>query len=439
MGDTAKTSDRLIRDPQATLREFEDCTLLFHPLFAETVGLTPVGEAIWHALDRGRNPSEVAVEVRAQFDGAPDEVEEDVRTFLADLKRRGFVREEAKLTAKPSPTPLSPPSPNIGRGRGLGEGEGFPAFSLALGDGNRFTIRAGDAKAAEVMEFFARASGLSTAEPETRHGRDLLVVSDGITPVGEAQAICALLPRDAARIRGRQLDEQGQIRLISEPLNPNNWLWQQLARLSAFIGAQAQGTGGVLLHSGLAEYRPHLIPPSPFPSPQRGGEGGKGVEEGSGILLAGRSGVGKTTAAKRLPPPWRSLCDDVALVVRDPEDGYRAHPLPTWSRFFGPEAGDGSDTWDMQRATPLRAIFVLEQGKQDRVEAMGIGQAVALLAELARQTSTFLLKGWSLDEIALFHRQRFENLCALAETVPSYLLDMSRQGAFWEDIAGVIE
>ena len=33
-------------------------------------------------------------------------------------------------------------------------------------------------------------------------------------------------------------------------------------------------------------------------------------------------------------PPWRSLCDDATLVVRDASGRYWAHPWPTWSRFY---------------------------------------------------------------------------------------------------------
>jgi len=154
--------------------------------------------------------------------------------------------------------------------------------------------------------------------------------------------------------------------------------------------------------------------------------------------LAGPSGVGKSTAARRLPPPWRALADDATLVVRDATGVYWAHPWPTWSRFFGPEAGDGSDTWDVQRAAPLRAIVVLEQGPVDRIEPLGPGHAVALLSELAQQTSTYLVQGMSHAELAAFHRQRFDNLCALVRAVPAYLLHMSPDGAFWTAIEGVL-
>jgi SynChlorMet cassette protein ScmC len=150
------------------------------------------------------------------------------------------------------------------------------------------------------------------------------------------------------------------------------------------------------------------------------------------------SGVGKSTATRRLPWPWRSLADDATLVVRDAAGAYWAHPWPTWSRFFGKEKGDGRDTWDVQQAVPLRAIFILEQGEEDQVEPLGPGHAVALLTELAQQTATHFLHGLPLDEIAAFNRLRFENICSLVRSVPAYTLHVSLEGAFWDGIAHVM-
>jgi SynChlorMet cassette protein ScmC len=128
--------------------------------------------------------------------------------------------------------------------------------------------------------------------------------------------------------------------------------------------------------------------------------------------------------------------------VRDEHNGqetYWAHPWPTWSWFFGKEDyRPGGGSWDMQQAVPLRAIFILEQGEEDQVEPMGPAHALCTLTELAAQTSRHLLQGLPLDEIAVFNLQRFENLCALVQTVPAYLLHVSRDGAFWEEIEQVI-
>jgi SynChlorMet cassette protein ScmC len=245
-------------------------------------------------------------------------------------------------------------------------------------------------------------------------------MTEGETPSAgaDSDAICLLEPPDAQRQRRRRIDRNGVLTPVFEPLTEEQWLWVQLVRLSACIARETHPRGGVLLHSGLA------VCPHPQLLPRLAGEG----EGGKGVLLAGRSGVGKSTASARLPLPWRALADDVTLVVRDGSGTYWAHPWPTWSRFFGEEAGDGSDAWDVQRAVELQAIFVLEQGEEASAEPLGPGHAVCLLAELAQQTSTHLLRGWPIEEIAAFNLQRFENLCALAQAVPAYLLRVSLVG-----------
>jgi SynChlorMet cassette protein ScmC len=300
------------------------------------------------------------------------------------------------------------------------------AFILALADGTCLALCAGDETAARVVDFLARVATLTPSPlplgegPEVRDRRLLVVTAAGqdvILPhTGDATVVLSLEPTDTPRPHRLWKDPTAR----PEPLTEEQWFWQQLTRLSAAIARETLPRGGVLLHSGLATH------------PDLSGFGN--LTGLCGVLLAGPSGVGKSTAGRRLPPPWRALADDVTLVVRDKEGAYWAHPWPTWSRFFGEEKGDGSDTWDVQRAAPLRAIFVLEQGEEDRIEPLGPGHAVALLAELARQTSTHFLHGWPLDELAAFNRQRFENLCALAQAVPAYALQVSRDGAFWTEI-----
>jgi SynChlorMet cassette protein ScmC len=301
------------------------------------------------------------------------------------------------------------------------------AFILSLADGTRLALCAGDEIAARVLDFLARAAELSLAPGPLPPGvRRLLVVTDtgrnGIPArASDADAVddivFSLKPTNTPRPRSRK-DPAAR----SVPFTAEQWLWQQLVRLSACIARERLPRGGVLLHSGLAAHSDL----SGFRNLTRG------------VLLAGRSGVGKSTASQRLPSPWRALADDATLIVRDGQGSYWAHPWPTWSRFFGDEAGDGSDTWDVQQAVPLQAIIVLEQGPTDRIEPLGPGHAIALLTELARQTSTHYLRGQPPDEIAAFNLQRFENLCALVRALPAYLLLVSLDGAFWKEIERVI-
>jgi SynChlorMet cassette protein ScmC len=325
-------------------------------------------------------------------------------------------------------------------------------FILSLADGTRLALCAGDPEAVRVVALLAEAARLQSAPkplpPGTRRLQAVVAGQQKATPHGsqpryvsrmgttDADAVCVLEPRDVQRPRLRRIDREGAVAPSFESLSETRWLWGQLARLSAAVGRETHQRGGVLLHSGLA-----ALPVAGSHAPSSG-------QAGRGVLLAGRSGVGKSTATRRLPIPWRSLADDVTLVVRGAEDpqsaarytrgAYWAHPWPTWSWFFGEEARAGGGRWDVQRAVPLQAIVFLEQGPEDRTEPVGPGRAVCLLAELARQTSTHYLRGSPLEEIVAFNLRRFENLCGLVRAVPAYLLHVSLGGAFWEKIEAIL-
>jgi len=88
-----KHTDRPIANPDAVLREeFDDWAVLFHPLTGEAVGVGPVGVAIWKLLDGQRTLAQVAAEVEASCEDAPETVLEDTVAFVDDLERRLFVR-----------------------------------------------------------------------------------------------------------------------------------------------------------------------------------------------------------------------------------------------------------------------------------------------------------------------------------------------------------
>ncbi|NTV94432.1 MAG: SynChlorMet cassette protein ScmC, partial [Thiobacillus sp.] len=136
----------------------------------------------------------------------------------------------------------------------------------------------------------------------------------------------------------------------------------QMRRIASQVAREAMARGGLLFHGALAEHR------------------------GNGFLMAGPSDVGKSTASRRLPSPWRSLSDDMTLVVRDGRGDFQAHPWPTWSRFL---YGGPGGSWAVERSVPLRAMFFLDQAPLDRLEPIH-GTRVAALAlesaeELARE------------------------------------------------------
>jgi hypothetical protein len=109
------------------------------------------------------------------------------------------------------------------------------------------------------------------------------------------------------------------------------------------------GTGGMLVHSSSA------------------------VRNGRAYLFAGVSGAGKTTMARLAPPDVQVLTDEMSYVSRE-ADGYFAYGTP----FAGDLARPGENV-----RAPLGGIFLLHQGPENRIDAVGDADAVrGLLANI---------------------------------------------------------
>jgi hypothetical protein len=276
--------------------------------------------------------------------------------------------------------------------------------NLVLADGSRWEIAAGDEEAASIVSQLGCAMQLRMAtgaiEP-AHHGNlcRLLVQVDAHTPVADCYVPLAS-------------ERDGVVTCILSPCENWGGPYVNLVRLALVFAREAQARGGVLIHGALAE------------------------RDGLGVILTAPGGTGKTTASNRLPAPWRSLCDDTTLVVRDSQGNYWAHPWPTWSRFL--DGGPGG-TWDVQNAVPVKGIFFMAQAVEDRVERVGPGQAVSLLVECVGQVSAFMAPGLFKEELRALHLERFNNLCALARVIPAHVLHISLTGAFWQEIEQALE
>jgi SynChlorMet cassette protein ScmC len=294
--------------------------------------------------------------------------------------------------------------------------------NLVLADGSRWEIATGDEEAASIVSQLGDAmqlrmmSPLASLPPATfgtsrtgaieppHHGivRHLLVLVDAHNPEASPATRYAPLP----------FEDNGFVVCVLHSFTHSDGLYIQLMELSLLFARDVQARGGVLIHGALAE------------------------RDGIGVILAAPGGTGKTSASNRLPAPWRSLCDDTTLVVRDFQGNYWAHPWPTWSRFL--EGGPGG-TWDVQSAVPVKGIFFLAQAVVNRVERVGSGHAVSLLVECAEQTSQLMARGLSKEETRTLRLKRFNNLCALARVIPIHMLHISLTGAFWQEIERVLE
>ena len=268
-----------------------------------------------------------------------------------------------------------------------------PAFELTLADSTHWSVQAQDDEAATIVEHLGRAMML---QPDNGQGRRLLVEVDGKST--ESGKIPSAQNRDPVRC------------VLSSP-DTRDMLTIQMTNLSLAIARDAQVRGGLLLHAALAEL------------------------DGKGVILAGSGNVGKSTASRRLPPPWKSLCDDTCLVIKDVTNQYCAHPWPTWSLFF--QNGPGG-SWDVQHAVPLQAIFFLCQSSQDKTEPLNCAQAASMLMASAQQVTRNMTRKWSDDEIKALYSEHMAAAEALARSVPAYVLHISLTGTFWVELERVL-
>jgi SynChlorMet cassette protein ScmC len=157
--------------------------------------------------------------------------------------------------------------------------------------------------------------------------------------------------------------------------------------------------------------------------------------EGAGVLLAAPGGGGKSTCARRLPPSWKSLCDDETLIVLDPEGLYHVHPFPTRSDFIW---GRKERTWDVQKSLPLSAVFFIKKERRDEVIPMGRGEAAARMYQAAEQLCLPNWRYFGAEEKRGEKEKFFANACRLAQKIPAFTLHVSLEGQFWKEMEKVL-
>lgn len=260
-------------------------------------------------------------------------------------------------------------------------------FALRLADGTNIRLRAEDETASAFLARFARASGLP--------------------PAAGGKTARVLEIRSA--LNAGQVPAEGECLLA--PMEGPSAFFCWARGLTMAVGRIVQRRGGTFLHAALAELR------------------------GRGVLLAAPGGVGKSTASARLPKPWRSLCDDMTLVIGGRGGRFYAHPWPTLSRFL---EGGRVGSWDTPRSVPLAAAYFLIQSPSEQALPVGPGEGLALLIESSEQASRPMARRRSPEESRVFRRERFENLARIARFLPVHRLRLSLKGAFWKEIERTI-
>ncbi|PWR71746.1 SynChlorMet cassette protein ScmC [Methanospirillum stamsii] len=159
-------------------------------------------------------------------------------------------------------------------------------------------------------------------------------------------------------------------------------------------------------------------------------------KNGCGIVLSGPSGIGKSTASKRIPPPWCSLSDDATLILKHDNGSYHAHPWPTWSTFFNNGTGG---KWDTKKSVPLKGLFFLKQSDIDLVEKIQLHNKFIMVFECIQHMFKRCEHNFrEPNNIREVYKKEIKNVGDFITSVPIYLLQNTLSGKFWESIELII-
>ena len=144
-----------------------------------------------------------------------------------------------------------------------------------------------------------------------------------------------------------------------------------------------------------------------------------------GVIVCGPPGVGKSTCASRVPPPWTALADDAILITRHNGE-YFAQGLPTWSRY----QTDTIQPWlNWDRAVKLTGIFRLIQDSEDFVaDIPGLEKISVPLNQF--DDIKFMWPACSSQLVAA----ALDFASQLAHNVPVQKLHCSLGGEFWREL-----
>ncbi|MGC9348504.1 MAG: SynChlorMet cassette protein ScmC [Anaerolineae bacterium] len=288
------------------------------------------------------------------------------------------------------------------------------AARLSLANGTGWVVAATNDPASKLVAELAKVMQLSVSSLQdaatcygflTVAGKGDAADAAGLAP-GEAQESARVSLWLTDRLTdGRQAPNRNGAGLPLGPIGTDDLRIRVMVRLSSLIALTVEREGGLLVHGALAE------------------------RDGFGVVLAGPGGIGKTTASRRLSPPWHSLSDDATLIVRDADGAYWAHPWPTWSRFM---LGGPGGTWDVQRAVPLRGIFFLYQDASSWTDMVETSEAAASLVQSAEQILGHIQSMIAQRDLRALRLRRFDNISSMVRTVPCYVLHVDLESPFWE-------
>jgi hypothetical protein len=195
---------------------------------------------------------------------------------------------------------------------------------------------------------------------------------------------------------GRWFMQRGDFRAEWEPATGKGWIRQSANPYSIDAVLRIVHTlvlarqGGFLLHSASA------------------------IRNGKAFLFAGVSGAGKTTISRLAPADATLLTDEISYVRKRNED-YFSFGTP----FTGELAKLGENT-----SAPLAALYLLAQGPENKIEAVGAADAGReLLANMLFFAEDHEMVHWA-----------FQAACDFVHRVPVYRLTFVPDARVWEMI-----
>jgi SynChlorMet cassette protein ScmC len=148
------------------------------------------------------------------------------------------------------------------------------------------------------------------------------------------------------------------------------------------------------------------------------------------VVIVGPSGGGKSTAAIRIPFPWKAISDDTTAVIKNSHEQYRILGLPTWSAYFD-KPGPGRSV-DLNKSYPLKKIFFLEISKEDACIPVSISDAVNRIVLSSFQVYAMYWDKLSFEEVLELKKDLLMNAKDIVLATDPAILQVSKDGKFWE-------
>ncbi len=200
-------------------------------------------------------------------------------------------------------------------------------------------------------------------------------------------------------------NDEEPILCILNPAENREMFNIQVERIAQAVVIDATNKGGMLIHGALCSH------------------------DGAGAIMAGPGTIGKSTASMRLPGPWISYCDDATIIIPDGNGGFRAHPWPTWSRFY--TKGPGG-SWKVEDGIQLNVIFFLVQSPNDFAIPVDKAHAKAMIIDTVEHVTRSNM--FTAREKQGLVKNFIKRANVLSQSVPAFQLHISLTGEFWKEM-----